>query len=183
LRDPFAEFALLPGAPDPIPLADVTPPARDGGARRETGSSPRIRVESWPEPDRDATEYTATDPPAATEDEADEPLVYVVQPGDTLSGLAGRFLGSTRRFLNLYEANRHVLSSPDNLKVGMRLIIPGGTGDDVRAARTRDSVTASEALRGSEAASSNREEGASQSRFRPVDNPFSRRSDSNDIAP
>jgi hypothetical protein len=56
--------------------------------------------------------------------ELNEPLVYQVRPGDTLSDLSGRFLGSTRRFLELYEANRDVLASPDDLKVGMLLTIP-----------------------------------------------------------
>lgn len=49
---------------------------------------------------------------------------YTVQSGDTLSGLAARFLGSHSRYLELYEANRDILSSPDDLQPQMRLRIP-----------------------------------------------------------
>jgi hypothetical protein len=49
---------------------------------------------------------------------------YTVQAGDTLSGLAARFLGSHSRYLELYEANRDVLSSPDDLQPQMKLRIP-----------------------------------------------------------
>lgn len=51
---------------------------------------------------------------------------YTVRPGDTLSGLAARFLGSHARYLELFEANRDVLSSPDDLQPRMTLRIPGG---------------------------------------------------------
>jgi nucleoid-associated protein YgaU len=49
---------------------------------------------------------------------------YVVRPGDTLSGLAQRFLGSTHRYHELYEINRDVLSDPDRLPQGAVLRIP-----------------------------------------------------------
>ncbi len=49
---------------------------------------------------------------------------YEVRPGDTLSELAQRFLGSSRRYHELYEANRDVLSSPHALRAGMVLRIP-----------------------------------------------------------
>jgi len=47
-----------------------------------------------------------------------------VQKGETLSKLAQRYLGDSRRFLELYEANRHLLKDPDDLKVGMVIRIP-----------------------------------------------------------
>ena len=53
---------------------------------------------------------------------------YTVRAGDTLSGLAARFLGSHARYLELYEANRHLLSSPDDLQPQMRLRIPAMPG-------------------------------------------------------
>ncbi len=49
---------------------------------------------------------------------------YTVQPGDTLSGLAARFLGSHARYLELYEANRDVLRNPNDLQPRMVLKIP-----------------------------------------------------------
>jgi len=49
---------------------------------------------------------------------------HVVQKGETLSGIAARYLGSSSKFRKIYEANRDRLKSPDDLKVGMTIIIP-----------------------------------------------------------
>jgi len=45
--------------------------------------------------------------------------------GDSLPALARRYLGRSDRFLEIYEANRHVLPSPDLLPIGAELTIPG----------------------------------------------------------
>ena len=47
-----------------------------------------------------------------------------VQAGDSLSKLAERHLGTQARYLELYEANRDVLASPDKVVVGMELKLP-----------------------------------------------------------
>ncbi|MGC1273389.1 MAG: LysM domain-containing protein [Planctomycetaceae bacterium] len=57
---------------------------------------------------------------------------YVVQPGDTLTGLAARFLGSLSRYHEIYELNRDRIAGPDDLRVGMMLRIP--PADSVRPA-------------------------------------------------
>ena len=44
--------------------------------------------------------------------------------GDTLERLAAKYLGSPERFLELFEANQHLLERPDVLPLGERLIIP-----------------------------------------------------------
>jgi LysM repeat protein len=49
---------------------------------------------------------------------------YTVRAGDTLSGLAARFLGSSQRYREIFEANREVLATPNDLRVGMVLTIP-----------------------------------------------------------
>ncbi len=49
---------------------------------------------------------------------------HIVQPGDTLSGIAQKYLGSASRYMEIYEANRDVLSGPDQLKLNMKLVIP-----------------------------------------------------------
>ena len=53
------------------------------------------------------------------------PATYTVQPGDTLSGIATRFLGSSKRYYEIFEANQDLLATPDALKIAMVLAIPG----------------------------------------------------------
>jgi len=47
-----------------------------------------------------------------------------VRDGDTLSSLARDYLGSSKRFLEIYEANRDILASPDLLPIGAELKLP-----------------------------------------------------------
>jgi nucleoid-associated protein YgaU len=47
-----------------------------------------------------------------------------VTGGDTLTGLAARYLGSSARYKEIYEANRDVLQAPNDLRAGMVLRIP-----------------------------------------------------------
>jgi LysM repeat protein len=51
---------------------------------------------------------------------------HVIQAGETLSGLAARYLGSSARYREIYEANRNVLRSPDDLRDGVTIVIPDG---------------------------------------------------------
>ena len=47
-----------------------------------------------------------------------------MQPGDTLSGIARRFLGSANDYMDIFNANRDQLSDPDKIKPGQVLKIP-----------------------------------------------------------
>jgi nucleoid-associated protein YgaU len=49
---------------------------------------------------------------------------YTVQSGDTLGKISIRFYGTSRRYMDIYNANRDVLSTPSSLKVGQTLRIP-----------------------------------------------------------
>lgn len=49
---------------------------------------------------------------------------YKVEPGDTLSGIATRLMGGGQHFQAIFEANRDRLGSPDNLPIGLELVIP-----------------------------------------------------------
>lgn len=57
---------------------------------------------------------------------AQGPRTYVTRSGDTLTGIARRFLNSPSRaaVTKIFSANRDKLSSPDKLSVGIRLVIP-----------------------------------------------------------
>lgn len=52
--------------------------------------------------------------------------VHVVQPGDSLRGIAARFLGDERRWREIFELNREKISQPDLIRPGMELLIPNG---------------------------------------------------------
>jgi LysM repeat protein len=56
--------------------------------------------------------------------ERPEVTTYTVQKNDNLSTIAAKFLGSANRYRIIYEHNRDVLSSPDDLKPGTVLKIP-----------------------------------------------------------
>ncbi|BAM04307.1 LysM peptidoglycan-binding domain-containing protein [Phycisphaera mikurensis] len=78
-----------------------------------------------------APELRAAPTPAET---AAAEVRVEVRPGDSLSRLAARHLDDARRFEELYEANRDVLSSPDAVQAGMTLRLPAGeTGRGVSA--------------------------------------------------
>ena len=49
---------------------------------------------------------------------------YTVQPGDTLAKISIKFYGTSRRYMDIYDANRDILTSPSNIAVGQQLRIP-----------------------------------------------------------
>ncbi len=49
---------------------------------------------------------------------------YIVQPGDTLGKISLKYYGTTRRYMDIYNANRDILSSPSSIAVGQELRIP-----------------------------------------------------------
>jgi hypothetical protein len=61
---------------------------------------------------------------AELRDEPRPARTRVVVDGDSLRSLAKRYLGSSERYMEIYEANRDVLASPDLLEIGMQLKIP-----------------------------------------------------------
>jgi LysM repeat protein len=49
---------------------------------------------------------------------------YTVQAGDTLSAIAKRLLGNANSYMEIFNANRDVLTNPDVIKPGQVLKIP-----------------------------------------------------------
>lgn len=72
------------------------------------------------------TNATKSAPPALpdTAPVIDEVLAYVVQPGDSLAGIALRHYGTTTAYEIIYQANRDQLPSPGAVRPGMTLTIP-----------------------------------------------------------
>lgn len=62
--------------------------------------------------------------PAEQQAAATGSRVYVVKEGDTLSTIASKELGSSKKWNDIYELNRARLSDPAKIKVGMKLTLP-----------------------------------------------------------
>ena len=55
---------------------------------------------------------------------AAQETIHEVVRGDTLSGLAKRYLGNANLYMKIFEANRDQLKDPNLIKVGQKLRIP-----------------------------------------------------------
>ena len=49
---------------------------------------------------------------------------YTIESGDTLWGIAAKFLGNGSRYPEIFEANREVIEDPDKIFVGQKIRIP-----------------------------------------------------------
>jgi LysM repeat protein len=70
---------------------------------------------------RAAATPAAPSAPAAAQPKA---TTYTVQSGDTLSGIAKKFLGNANDYMEIFNANRDQLSDPDKIRPGQVLKIP-----------------------------------------------------------
>lgn len=100
-------------------------------AQRHLGSAKR-----WPEifeANRDklknphwiAVGQELTIPGASKMAATSAPKTYVVKRGDSLSGIAGRELGSMSKWQQIYAANRSSIRNPHYIFPGQKLVIPG----------------------------------------------------------
>jgi nucleoid-associated protein YgaU len=80
------------------------------------------------DPNQIHTGWTLVLPPPAraVTDTGGASSQYVVQPGDSLSSIAARQVGSATRWPELYALNGDQLVSPSLLPVGLHLQLPGG---------------------------------------------------------
>ncbi|MDB5389269.1 MAG: LysM domain/BON superfamily protein [Planctomycetaceae bacterium] len=63
-------------------------------------------------------------PRIVTESVTSGPQTHTIQAGDTLSSLAEKYLGSQKRYQEIFDANRNVLTSPNRLPEGVVIAIP-----------------------------------------------------------
>ncbi len=136
---------ISPGAPAPINLANPIPAETAANPRIDVGSPFGTPISSDPKPivekplpenknwttvpnpnprSRPLPNSTAVTVPPATQTPASNVAMYQIRPGDTLSVLAEKHLGSSRRYMEIYQANRDILRSPDDIQVGMLIRIP-----------------------------------------------------------
>jgi len=111
---PSDRMAKSTAAPDPIPT--VSP-------RRDNAPIPLPRGNRGWEVVK--SEHSAAAKPNTEAALPSRPMRrHVVRRGETLSGLAARYLGSSARFEEIYRANRDVLKRPNDLRIGMTIRIP-----------------------------------------------------------
>lgn len=139
----YAEMDLLP-----IRTYDQNSPETSSADLVASGAADQISINDGP--------LEVPEPIATTEDAgsgvsagdqaqpASTTQTYTVRSGDTLSGIAATFLGSTQRYGEIFEANRHLLNSPDDLRPGMQLVIPPRDGAPMPTAAEQPSVSAAE---------------------------------------
>ncbi len=61
---------------------------------------------------------------SAPENHHGEEHMYTVEAGDTLSKISKQFYGEASLYMSIFEANRNILTDPNNIQPGMRLRIP-----------------------------------------------------------
>jgi nucleoid-associated protein YgaU len=78
-------------------------------------------------PEKDQPRVAKDEPtaqPPADAAQTSESTNYIVQSGDTLFSIAERVYGNGSKYLQIFEANRHLLDSPDHILPGQELVIP-----------------------------------------------------------
>jgi nucleoid-associated protein YgaU len=71
---------------------------------------------------------TAIQGSASRQPQGRPPATYTVKAGDSLSAIAGKVLGNSSRWNEIYALNRDLIGpDPGMIRVGMTLKIPGGT--------------------------------------------------------
>lgn len=95
-----------------LPFADT------GGARVETadnGASDAIQMNS---------DVTKAGSNSDSNSGKSLPVIYRVRADDTLSGISNKVYGNPNDWRRIFEANRQLLQTPDDLALGMSLVIP-----------------------------------------------------------
>jgi len=73
-----------------------------------------------------AADIPPAEPPVATTDStaAAKTVIYQVRADDTLSRISAQVYGDASAWPRIFEANRDLLATPDDLSLGMNLVIP-----------------------------------------------------------
>ncbi|UCG55864.1 MAG: LysM peptidoglycan-binding domain-containing protein [Phycisphaerales bacterium] len=125
----------------PLDLDDFQRPSLDDDDVRSVTELPKRPLTAWMPTESTEEQSEADSSPSsvvtvADDSETDEPKpvmprvrVYVVEEGDNLASIAKKLYGAdegNRRatVTQIFDANRKLLSSPDEISVGQKLVIP-----------------------------------------------------------
>ncbi len=130
LGPPVADWVVEPWAPPPPVEREregpELPPARIGAATPGLGDDGPLAPggqRPWRAPADSPPWLSPSYPPETPLPAA--PAFHVIVDGDTLAGLASRYLGDANRWPELWEANRDLLADPAALPIGAKLRLPG----------------------------------------------------------
>jgi nucleoid-associated protein YgaU len=123
---------LRPGSeillPDPSVLRSKSAPAKQVGLQsaphQNDGFTARKGLESSPARDTWNSRPLGANSAELRKNDDTSTTTYRVQEGDTLSVIAQRELGSSKRWQEIYELNRDKLDNRLTIKVGMELKLP-----------------------------------------------------------
>jgi nucleoid-associated protein YgaU len=124
-----ARGAARSGSTVPLPPeASTSPRLATVVTASDRHEAPPPLAQDYPEPERPTSSRWGTSmdmmlPPIITPVE-ETARTHTVVDGDTLAALAERYLGSASRALEIYNANRDVLSDPKLLPIGVELKLP-----------------------------------------------------------
>jgi hypothetical protein len=116
--------AAPPLLPPPNAALELnTPHLQPAGYAAEPNAAPVSTVTaSYSQPELPAAVPSNISPPPWPERQSLR--THVVIDGDSLERLAGRYLDDPARAVEIFEANRELLSNPDLLPIGAELVIP-----------------------------------------------------------
>ncbi len=119
-----AADAETTGRGDVPALDDETDGTAEEVARIVAAARDAVAVEDVGEGDASAPSDLLQSPVAALVASGAD-ATYTVDVGDSLGSIALRFYGDSALFEVIFDANRGLMGSPDRLRVGQVLIIPG----------------------------------------------------------
>jgi len=77
--------------------------------------------------DTQQTSEALEDQADAAFEESSSSQYYTIESGDTLWGIAAKFLGNGSKYPEIFEANREVIEDPDKIFVGQKIRIPSSS--------------------------------------------------------
>lgn len=122
LKDEISRLRGLPPSSRPLITGDAGARSTDSAATEPDALPATPVTPLGPPRTAAAAQFATPQSPAAQQPGAIR--VHVVQQGDTLYRLSTQYYGTGRRWRELYEANRDVMRSETDLRIGMQLKIP-----------------------------------------------------------
>lgn len=117
-------------APEPIPGTHpgrTSPEPKRSGSQKKKDPAPPVVLLVPDQPAETASDGARLGSAPAVNDTRDvqtQTVEYLLKPGDTLSDIAQEYLGSSARYMEIFELNRDRLRTPHDLRSGRKIRVP-----------------------------------------------------------